>query len=109
MTEYAELHCHSTFSLLDGASSPESLAEHAQRLGLAALALTDHDSLAGAVRFWVAARRAGIHPVFGAEVALVDSDTAPPGSERHLTLLAETQEGYASLCRLLTLSHLATT
>lgn len=91
---YAELHCHSYFSLLDAASSPEDLVEEAVRLGLAALALTDHDNLSGAVRFSVAARRAGLHTIFGAEVTLYGG--------AHLTLLAETQAGYANLCRLLT-------
>ena len=100
MTEalcYAELHCHSYFSLLDGASSPEDLVGRAAELGLAALALTDHDSLGGAVRFWTAARRAGLHAVIGAEVTLAD--------DTHLTLLAETQAGYAHLCKLITLAR----
>ena len=96
---YAELHAHSYFSLLDGASSPEALVETAARLGLAALALTDHDALHGAVRFWRAAREAGLHPIIGAEVTLDDAS--------HLTLLAETQQGYASLCRLLSLARTA--
>ncbi|HXF63378.1 MAG TPA: error-prone DNA polymerase [Caldilineaceae bacterium] len=95
---YAELHCHSYYSLLDAASSPEALVEAAQRLGLRALALTDHDSLAGAVRFWTAARRAELHPILGAEVTLADG--------HHLTLLAETQSGYSNLCRLITTSRL---
>ncbi len=98
MTEYAELHCHSYFSLLDAASSPEALVNHAQGLGLAAIALTDHDSLAGAIRFWKTAKKSGIHPIIGAEVTLVD--------DQHLTLLAENPRGYANLCRLLTAAHL---
>ena len=72
MIEYAELHAHSYFSLLDGVSSPEDLVERAAALGLAGLALTDHDSLAGAVRFHRAAQDAGLHPVIGAEVTLAD-------------------------------------
>ena len=95
---YAELHCHSYFSLLDGSSSPEDLVARAEALGLKALALTDHDSLAGAVRFWTAARRAGLHVLFGAEVTLAD--------ETHLTLLAETQEGYGNLCKLITAARM---
>ncbi|MBK8049826.1 MAG: PHP domain-containing protein [Anaerolineales bacterium] len=97
---YAELHCHSYFSLLDGVSSPEALVARAVELGLTALALTDHDSLAGAVRFWLAARRAGLHAICGAEVPLADG--------RHLTLLAENQPGYANLCKLITVSRLDT-
>lgn len=99
MPEYAELHCHSYFSLLDAASSPEDLVERACALGLHSLALTDHDSLAGVIRFWVAARRAQIHALAGAEVTLEDG--------HHLTLLVETQEGYANLCRLITASRVA--
>ncbi|MCB0187933.1 MAG: PHP domain-containing protein, partial [Caldilineaceae bacterium] len=100
MTEpaYAELHCHSYFSLLDGASSPEALVDEAHRLGLTALALTDHDSLAGAVRFQSAAEQQGLHAIFGAEVTLATG--------HHLTLLAETQQGYANLCRLVSTARL---
>jgi error-prone DNA polymerase len=98
---YVELHAHSFFSLLDGASSPEVLISTAQELGLTALALTDHNSLAGVVRLWKAAQQAGFHAIFGAEVTLVDN--------HHLTLLAENREGYASLCRLLTAAQLVDT
>ncbi|MBI4789672.1 MAG: error-prone DNA polymerase [Chloroflexi bacterium] len=99
--EYAELHAHSYFSLLDGACSPEALVAGARELGLNALALTDHNGLAGAIRFWKAAQGAGMHPIFGAEVTLTD--------DQHLTLLAENQDGYARLCRLLTAAHLQDT
>jgi len=67
---YAELHCHSTFSLLDGASDPERLVERAAELGLAALALTDHDDLGGAVRFATAASAAGLPGIIGAELTI---------------------------------------
>jgi len=99
MAEYIELHCHSCFSLLDGASSPEALVDRAAALGYPALALTDHDGLYGAIRFWRAAMERGIKPLIGAEVALIDHG--------HLTLLAETQRGYANLCRLLSAGQLA--
>ena len=69
-TPYAELHCHSNFSFLDGASHPEELVSEAARLGLDALALTDHDGLYGVVRFAEAARALGLPSVFGAELAL---------------------------------------
>jgi len=94
---YAELHAHSFFSLLDGASSPEALVARAKALGLRALALTDHDSLAGAVRFWTAAQKEGLPAIIGAELSLDD--------DSHLTLLAETPRGYANLCRLITRGH----
>ncbi|MGD8793570.1 MAG: DNA polymerase III subunit alpha, partial [Anaerolineae bacterium] len=96
---YVELHCHSAFSLLDGASLPEALVERAAALGYRALALTDHGGLYGAVRFWQAARAWDIKAIIGAEVALADAG--------HLVLLAETQRGYANLCRLLSAGNLA--
>lgn len=95
---YVELHCHSAFSFLDGASSPEELAVHAHALGYPALALTDHHGLYGSMIFARAARDLGLQPITGAEVTLLDGT--------HLTLLAETAEGYANLCRLLTEAHL---
>ena len=76
---YVELHCHSYFSLLDGGSSPEELAAQAARLGMRALALTDHDAVYGAVRFIRAAREEGIRPILGAELTLcLDHDPAKP-------------------------------
>ena len=72
-TEYAELHCHSAFSLLDGASLPETLVERAIELELSALALTDHDDLGGAVRFASKAREHNQYPaIIGAEVTLLE-------------------------------------
>ena len=67
---YAELHCHSNFSFLDGAAHPEELATEAARLGLEALALTDHDGFYGVVRFAEAARAVGMPTVFGTEITL---------------------------------------
>jgi error-prone DNA polymerase len=116
MIDYVELHCHSYFSLLDGASSPEALVERAAALGYPALALTDRDGLYGAVRFWNAARARGIQPILGAELALADACPActcgeDPGERSRrgsrLTLLAETQAGYANLCRIISAGQLA--
>src|SRR6187431_1230348 len=67
---YAELHAHSTFSFLDGASSPEDLLEEAERLGLSALALVDHDTFAGLVHFAEAAETSSVQTVLGAELSL---------------------------------------
>ena len=67
---YAELHCHTNFSFLDGASHPEELVDEAARLGLAALAVTDHDGFYGIVRFAQAAQDYGLPTVFGAELTL---------------------------------------
>lgn len=107
---YAELHCHSAFSFLDGASQPEDLVEEAVRLGLSALALTDHDGLYGVVRFAEAAREVGLRTVFGAEISLGArapraGETDPDGD--HLLVLARDPEGYRQLARLLSDAHLA--
>jgi len=106
---YAELHAHSAFSFLDGASTPEELVAEAARLGLRAIALTDHDGLYGVVRFAEAARECGIRTVFGAELSLSDTSRTdvpdPPGP--HLLVLARGPEGYRRLSRQLAAAHLA--
>src|SRR5258708_37261772 len=71
---YTELHCHSHFSLLDGAASPEALVQRAFELGMDSLALTDHDALYGAVSFARTARLCGLQPIFGAELTLILED-----------------------------------
>jgi len=76
---FAELHCHTHFSFLDGASAPDDLVERAAELGLAGLAVTDHNGLYGAVRFTAAAEAAGIRPVIGIEVELLDTAVPDPG------------------------------
>ena len=106
---YAELHAHSAFSFLDGASTPEELVAEAARLGLRAIALTDHDGLYGVVRFAEAARELGMRTVFGAELSLSDTSRTdvpdPPGP--HLLVLARGPEGYRRLSRQLAAAHLA--
>src|SRR6187431_1683449 len=77
---YAELHCHTNFSFLDGASDPDEIVGRAAELGLPALAATDHQGLYGAVRFASAAVEAGIHPVIGVEVELLDAIVPDPDS-----------------------------
>jgi len=106
---YAELHAHSAFSFLDGAGTPEELVEEAARLGLRALALTDHDGLYGAVRFAEAAVELDLRTVFGAELSLGSGARTeqpdPPGP--HLLVLARGPEGYRRLSRQLASAHLA--
>jgi error-prone DNA polymerase len=75
---YAELHCHTNFSFLDGASTPEELVERAVELGLTGLAVTDHRGLYGAVRFVSAAESAGLRPVIGVEIELLDPAVPDP-------------------------------
>jgi error-prone DNA polymerase len=106
---YAELHCHSNFSFLDGASHPEELVEEAARLELDALALTDHDGMYGVVRFSEAAARIGMPTIFGAELSLgltrVQQGVADPEGA-HLLVVARDPVGYTRLCRALTLAQL---
>ncbi len=130
---YIELHAHSGYSFLDGASHPEELVIRAGELGYPALALTDHDGLYGSMEFARAAREVAIQPITGAEITVracglphedLHDDHGHPnirshhkgvflGSSRpdeatncrHLTLLAETPRGYANLCRFLTEAH----
>ncbi len=109
---YAELHCHSNFSFLDGASSPDELVAEAVRLGLTALALTDHDGFYGVVRFAEAAREHGLPTVFGSELSL-DASTprsaVPDPSATHLLVLADDPAGYALLGTVISESQLAGT
>jgi error-prone DNA polymerase len=94
---YVELHCHSAYSFLDGASHPEELAARAAEVGYEALALTDHNGVSGSLEFAHAAKAFGVRPITGAEVTLSDGS--------HVTLLVESPRGYANLCRLLTAAH----
>jgi error-prone DNA polymerase len=98
MNNYAELHCHSNFSILDGASRPEDLAARASEIGMPALALTDHDGLYGIIPFHKACLAAGLKPVIGAEMTLRNGG--------HITLLAKNNRGYSNLCRLITRAQL---
>ena len=97
---FVELHCHSAYSFLDGASHPEELAARAAELGYDALALTDHDGVYGSLEFAHAAKAFGVRPITGAEVTLRGST--------HVTLLVESPSGYGNLCRLLTAAHAGT-
>ena len=92
-----ELHAHSSYSFLDGASLPEELAVSAAELGYPALALTDHDGVYGSLEFAHAAKHFGVRPITGAELTLADRS--------HVTVLVETAKGYANLCRLITAAH----
>lgn len=110
---YAELHCHSQFSFLDGASTPEALAAEARRLELRALALTDHNGFYGVVRFAEAARAVGLPTIFGAELTLGrtkpsagEPDPGFTAGESHLVILSRSPRGYALLARALSEAQL---
>jgi error-prone DNA polymerase len=97
---YVELHAHSAYSFLDGASHPEELAARAAELGYDALALTDHNGVSGSLEFAHAAKHLGVRPITGAEVTIEGG--------AHVTLLCEDRAGYANLCRILTDAHAGT-
>jgi error-prone DNA polymerase len=115
---FAELHAHSSFSHLDGASTPEEMVEEAVRLGLTGLALTDHNGMYGVVRFAEAAEAVGMPTIYGAELSLdipiprtkTEQLTAarsgmPDPVGRHLLVLARDPEGYSRLCRTISAAH----
>src|SRR4051812_27479025 len=94
---YVELHAHSAFSFLDGASSPDELAAAAVELGYEAMALTDHNGVSGSMEFALAAEPLGLRAIHGVEVDLEDG--------RHVTLLVEDALGWRNLCRIVTRAH----
>ena len=100
---YTELHCHSAFSFLDGASLPEELVVAGLERGYGALALTDHNTISGSMEFAQAAAGLGLKAIHGAEL-----DVRVDGAIRHLTLLVQDQSGWRNLCRLLTRAHART-
>ena len=107
---YAELHAHSAFSFLDGASLPSELAAAAVEQGYEAVALTDHNGVYGSMEFAQTARALGLRALHGAEVDVVDAPVGPcrrdaPPPARHVTLLVRDARGWSNLCRLLTRAH----
>jgi DNA polymerase III subunit alpha len=105
---YVHLHVHSEYSILDGACRIGPMVERAVEFGMPAIGLTDHGSMAGAVELTRLAGKAGIKPILGCEMYVVDDHAARPQRERrgHLTLLAETREGYHNLVRLVSAGYL---
>jgi error-prone DNA polymerase len=106
MSGYVELHCHSAYSFLDGASDPAELAATAAELGHEALALTDHDNVCGAMEFAHACKGVGVRPIVGCELTVEVPRRMP--RPVHITLLVEDASGWASLCRLITGAHRGT-
>jgi error-prone DNA polymerase len=104
--DYVELHCHSAYSFLDGASDPAELAATAADLGHEALALTDHDNVCGAMEFAHACKGVGVRPIIGCELTVEVPRRMP--RPVHVTLLVEDARGWASLCRLITEAHRGT-
>jgi DNA polymerase-3 subunit alpha len=104
--DFVHLHVHSEYSILDGACRIPGLVERAAELEMPAVGLTDHGSLAGAIDLVKAAKGTGVKPVLGCEVYVADDRKAQQKGYAHLTLLAETNEGYANLVKLSSLGYL---
>ncbi|MBA2461698.1 MAG: DNA polymerase III subunit alpha [Actinobacteria bacterium] len=103
---FVHLHVHSEYSILDGACRIPALAARAAQLEMPAVALTDHGSLAGAVDLYKATKKEGIKPLLGCEVYVADDRRARTRGYAHLTLLAESNDGYANLIKLSSLGYL---
>jgi DNA polymerase III subunit alpha len=103
---FVHLHVHSEYSILDGACRIPDLAKRAAELEMPAVGLTDHGSLAGAVDLFKAAGAEGVKPLVGCEVYVTDDRHVQQKGQAHLTLLAETNEGYGNLIRLSSLGYL---
>jgi DNA polymerase III subunit alpha len=103
---FVHLHVHSEYSILDGACRIPALAARAAELGMPAVTLTDHGSLAGAVELQREARKQGIKPIVGCEVYVSDDRHRQEKGYAHLTVLAESDEGYANLIKLSSLGYL---
>jgi DNA polymerase-3 subunit alpha len=107
MSDFVHLHLHSEYSLLDGASDVEKLVKRVSKLGMPAVAVTDHGNIFGAVHFSNYAKEAGVKPIFGCELYICKKDdhrvdrTPPDGDTyNHLVVLAETDEGYRNLMKI---------
>ncbi|MGB2875146.1 MAG: DNA polymerase III subunit alpha [Gaiellaceae bacterium] len=103
---FVHLHVHSEYSILDGACRIPALAERAAELGMPAVALTDHGSLAGAVELYREAGKHGVRPLIGCEVYVADDRRAQKKGYAHLTLIAEDNTGYGNLIKLSSAGYL---
>src|SRR2546426_73593 len=104
--DFVHLHVHSEFSILDGACRIPGLAARAAELEMPAVGLTDHGSLAGAVQLYQEADRRGVKPIIGCEVYVCDDASKQEKGYAHLTLLAESTEGYGNLIKLASAGYL---
>ena len=110
--QFAHLHLHTQYSLLDGANRLPDVIQHAHKLGQPAIAMTDHGNLHGAIEFYTEAKKIGIKPIIGCELYVTAGSRhdrrgrSQGGAEtHHLTVLASNLEGYRNLCRLSTLAY----
>src|SRR5712691_3965100 len=103
---FVHLHVHSEYSILDGACRIPALAKRAAELEMPAVALTDHGSMAGAIELYREARKQGVKPLVGCEAYVADDRHAMTKGYAHLTLLAQSNEGYGNLIKLSSLGYL---
>jgi DNA polymerase-3 subunit alpha len=109
MPDFVHLHCHTEYSLLDGAIRIKELCQRVKDLGMPAVAVTDHGGMFGAVTFANAARAVGVKPIIGCEVYVAQggmADKSEKGQLFHLVLLAKNNEGYRNLVQLVSKAHL---
>ena len=111
MPEFTHLHVHTQYSILDGAANIDKLIAKAKGSGMKALAITDHGNMFGALKFFIAAKQAGIKPIIGCEAYVartsrLEHKTKKDRSGHHLILLAKNKTGYSNLSRLTSLGYL---
>ncbi|MBI4096817.1 MAG: DNA polymerase III subunit alpha [Candidatus Levybacteria bacterium] len=111
MADFVHLHNHSDYSLLDGLSKVNDMVKRAKELDMKALAITDHGSLYGAIKFYKACKETGIKPIIGCEVyvaprSLLDKEAGVDKNYNHLILLAKNEKGYKNLMKIITTSWL---
>ena len=109
---FVHLHCHSHYSLLDGANRLPELTAHAKAQGMNALALTDHGNLYGAIEFYQECKAAGLNPIIGYEAYVAPGKRTERGAARrgdaayHLTLLARDRTGFRNLVKMASVAYL---
>ncbi|MEG1158858.1 MAG: DNA polymerase III subunit alpha [Acidaminococcaceae bacterium] len=108
---FTHLHVHTQYSLLDGASKIEDLISYTKELGMSSIAITDHGVMYGAIEFYQEAKKQGIKPIIGCEVYITsgsrhDKSNAERENQYHLILLAENNEGYQNLMKVVSIGHL---
>ncbi len=111
MTDFVHLHNHSEYSLLDGLSKVKPMVEHAKKLGMKAIAITDHGNMYGAIKFYKACLEAGIKPIIGCEIyvakrSMLDKEAGIDKDQNHLILLAKNMAGYKNLIKIVSISNL---
>ncbi len=111
MADFVHLHNHSEYSLLDGLQKTKNMVEYAKELGMKALAITDHGSMYGAIKFYKTCKDAGIKPIIGCEIyvakrKLTDKDAELDRDYNHLILLAKNKTGYKNLMKIVSISNL---